>query len=71
MTLEAISDVLIERGIPTKTGKSTRWTHQVVARILGRLKSSLKQGRAISSEVRPKATETETQCGEGSESDLP
>ncbi len=36
MTLEAIADALTERGEPTKTGKSTRWTHQAVARILGR-----------------------------------
>ena len=27
----------IDRGIPTKTGKSRKWTHQAVARILGRM----------------------------------
>ena len=43
MTLEAIAGVLTERGTPTKTCKSTRWTHQVVARILGRLEYSLKR----------------------------
>ena len=37
MTLEALADVLTERSIPSKTGKSTRWTHQAKARILGRL----------------------------------
>ena len=31
MTLEAIADALTERGEPTKTGKSSRWTHQAVA----------------------------------------
>ena len=36
MTLEAIADALTRRGEPTKTGKSTRWSHQAVARILGR-----------------------------------
>lgn len=36
MTLEAIADALTERGEPIKTGKSSRWSHQAVARILGR-----------------------------------
>ena len=36
MTLEAIAKTLTTRDIPTKTGKSSRWTHQAVARILGR-----------------------------------
>ncbi len=36
MTLEAIADVLTTRHEPTKTGKSARWTHQAVARILSR-----------------------------------
>ncbi len=35
-TLEAIAKTLTTRDIPTKTGKSNRWTHQAVARILGR-----------------------------------
>jgi len=34
-TLEAIAKELNERGIPIKTG-GTRWTHQVVRRILRR-----------------------------------
>ena len=37
MTLEAIADALTKRGVPTKTGKSVRWTHQAVARILDRM----------------------------------
>lgn len=32
-TLEQIADDLTARAIPTKTGKSGRWTHQAVARI--------------------------------------
>ncbi len=36
MTLEAIADALTRRHEPTKTGKSSRWTHQVVARIVSR-----------------------------------
>ncbi len=36
MTLEAIADALTERGEPTKTGKSTRWSHQAVARVVSR-----------------------------------
>ena len=36
MTLEAIADALTKRGVPTKTGKPQRWTHQAVARIVGR-----------------------------------
>ena len=35
-TLEAIADTLTQRGVPTKTGRSPRWTHQAVARILRR-----------------------------------
>ncbi len=31
-----IADALTDRGIPTKTGKSSRWVHQTVARILSR-----------------------------------
>ena len=37
MTLEAIAKTLTTRDIPTKTGKSSRWTHQAVARILDRM----------------------------------
>jgi DNA invertase Pin-like site-specific DNA recombinase len=36
MTLKTIADALTTRGVPTKTGKSTRWTHQAVARLLAR-----------------------------------
>ena len=36
-TLEAIAKTLTTRNIPTKTGKSSRWTHQAVARILNRM----------------------------------
>jgi hypothetical protein len=36
-TLEHIADALTSRGVPTKTGKSDRWTHQAVARILRRI----------------------------------
>ncbi len=36
MTLEAIAKTLTTRDIPTKTGKSTRWTHQAIARIISR-----------------------------------
>ena len=35
-TLKAIAAELTTRHIPTKTGKSSRWTHQAVARIVGR-----------------------------------
>ena len=35
-TLERIADALTARGVPTKTGKSNRWTHQAVARIVRR-----------------------------------
>jgi DNA invertase Pin-like site-specific DNA recombinase len=35
-TLERIADALTARGVPTKTGKSDRWTHQAVARIVRR-----------------------------------
>ena len=34
--LQQIADALTERGIPTKTGRSVRWSHQAVARILAR-----------------------------------
>ena len=34
--LKQIANALTERGVPTKTGKSLRWTHQAVARILNR-----------------------------------
>jgi site-specific DNA recombinase len=35
-TLSAIAETLTTTGIPTKTGRSKRWTHQAVARILRR-----------------------------------
>ena len=35
-TLHAIADALTERGVPTKTGKSNRWSHSAIARILRR-----------------------------------
>lgn len=35
-TLAKIADTLTTRGVTTKTGKSVRWTHQAVARILNR-----------------------------------
>lgn len=35
-TLEQIAEELSCRAVPTKTGKSERWTHQAVARILKR-----------------------------------
>lgn len=35
-TLERIADQLTRRGIATKTGRSTEWRHQTVARILKR-----------------------------------
>ena len=35
-TLLQIAEGLTLRDIPTKTGKSTRWTHQAVARIVSR-----------------------------------
>lgn len=35
-TLERIADVLTERGVRTKTGKSRRWSHQAVGRIVRR-----------------------------------
>ncbi len=34
--LQQIADALTERGTPTKTGRSDRWSHQTVARILKR-----------------------------------
>lgn len=37
-TLMAIAGELTARGVPTKTGRSTRWTHTAVARILDRPK---------------------------------
>ena len=39
-TLHAIADALTERGVPTKTGKSNRWSHSAVDRILHRNSSS-------------------------------
>ncbi|MEK6677494.1 MAG: recombinase family protein [Planctomycetota bacterium] len=36
-TLTRIADELTSRSIPTKTGRSSHWTHQAVARILNRL----------------------------------
>ena len=35
-TLKAIADSLTERGIPTKTERSRRWSHSAIARILRR-----------------------------------
>ena len=35
-TLKQIADTLTKQGIPTKTGRSDRWTHQAVVRILSR-----------------------------------
>ena len=35
-TLKAIANALTERGVPTKTGKSSCWSHSAVARILRR-----------------------------------
>ena len=35
-TLKAIAGALTERRVPTKTGRSRRWSHQAVARILRR-----------------------------------
>ncbi len=35
-TLRMIADTLTERNVSTKTGKSSRWTHSAVARILNR-----------------------------------
>ena len=36
MKLAKIADSLTEQGVPTKTGRSERWAHQAVARILAR-----------------------------------
>ncbi len=36
MKLQQIALKLTQRSVPTKTGKSNRWTHQAVARILSR-----------------------------------
>ncbi len=36
MPLEHIAEELTDRGVPTKTGRSRRWTHSTVARILSR-----------------------------------
>ncbi len=36
MKLQEIAETLTGRGVPTKTGKSHRWTHQSVAGILRR-----------------------------------
>ena len=35
-TLAKIAGALTKRSVPTKTGRSSRWTHQAVARILSR-----------------------------------
>ena len=35
-TLQRIAAELTERKVPTKTGRSSRWSHQAVARILAR-----------------------------------
>ena len=37
MKLKQIASDLTSREVPTKTGKSSRWTHQAVARILARM----------------------------------
>ncbi len=39
MVFAKIANELTTRGVPTKTGKSDRWTHQAVARILKREKN--------------------------------
>ena len=44
MTLEAIAKTLTTRDIPTKTGRSPRWTHQAVARILDRMQPLARNG---------------------------
>jgi DNA invertase Pin-like site-specific DNA recombinase len=36
LTLEQIASALTRRTIPTKTGQSSRWSHQAVARIVAR-----------------------------------
>ena len=36
LTLKAIASTLTREGIPTKTGKSATWSHQVIRRILDR-----------------------------------
>ncbi len=36
ITLREIAYLLTDRKVPTKTGKSTRWTHSAIARILNR-----------------------------------
>ena len=36
MTLQRIAERLTERGVPTKTGRSKRWGHSAVARLLSR-----------------------------------
>ena len=38
--LQIVSELTV-RGIPTKTGRSIRWTHQAVARILQRQGTNL------------------------------
>ena len=35
-TLQQIADALTERCVPTKTGRSTRWAHTTIRRILTR-----------------------------------
>jgi len=39
-TLEVIAEELNELGVPTKTGRSRRWTHQVVGKIRKRCSSA-------------------------------
>jgi hypothetical protein len=36
MKLAKIAESLTARSVPTKTGRSKRWTHQAVARIVAR-----------------------------------
>lgn len=36
VTLQRIAETLTDRGVPTKTGRSERWQHKTVARILAR-----------------------------------
>lgn len=40
MTFAGIADTLTRRGVPTKTGKSRRWSHQAVSRIANRSRES-------------------------------
>ncbi len=43
MVLAKIADELTRRGVATKTGRSKRWTHQAVARILKREKTDVQR----------------------------